>query len=167
MQKGSLRLKLALAFMLPSTLSIAADSQIEFERYLKNGQTVLSELKLENPNTDFIDSLITAMLEDAKPVLRAYGEKHAQCAEQLAKLIELFPEINTWSAQKIRSDIEAAAALPQAEGCYPARDIIAHPAIARAMARQGIPTGKGIRLIREMNEAIEHMQEIQTELQQL
>jgi hypothetical protein len=135
------------------------------ERYLGKARGVLNQLALGNPNRDIINEEITAMIDLAKPVLRAYAGVRPQCQQQLERVIELLPEVETWSPQEIRKQIEAAQGLPQAEGCYPARDIIAHPAIVRAIVRQGIDPSRQGRLAREMDEAIEHMEEIRHLLQ--
>jgi hypothetical protein len=136
------------------------------EKFLDGAQTVITELELEAPNADTVVTIITAILNHAKPVVSAYSEQHLQCTDQLRRMVELYPEIETWSSQQIRRDIEGGAALPQAQGCYPARDIVAHPAIVRAVSRNGIPPAQKPRLIREMNEAIEHMEQISADLGQ-
>lgn len=169
MATGPFCAKIGLISGLTFSPSFAMASDVptaEIEHFLEGARAVVTELGLEAPNAESIVSTITGILADAKPVATAYGQKHAQCAEQLARLIELFPDIDTWSAQQIRRDIEAGAALPQAEGCYPARDIVAHPSIVRALARLGIQPSQRARLTREMNEAIEHMAEISEELGQ-
>lgn len=139
--------------------------QEAIEKYLEKGRLVLNQLALGNPDSAIIDDEITAMLELTKPVLQAYGEVRPQCQEQLAVVSELLPEINTWEPLEIRRRIEAAQGLPQAQGCYPARDVVAHPAIVRAMVRRGIEPAQQVRLVREMDEAIEHMEEIGALLQ--
>jgi len=147
-----------------AALAKSPEPRDSIEEFLRDGRAVVAELEKPTPNLDGIVVTISAMLESAKPVVVAYGEKHSQCAEQLAKMLELYPQIDTWTAQEIRRGIEAANALPAAEGCYPARDIVAHPAIVRALIRAGLQPEQTPRLIREMNEALEHMQEISNEL---
>ena len=131
------------------------------ERYLESGRTVLNQLALGNPDSLLIEDEISKMLELTKPVLAAYGEVRPSCKEQLTVISDLLPEINTWEPLEIRRRIEAAQGLPQAQGCYPARDVVAHPAIVRAIVRRGIDPSQQVRLAREMGEAIEHMEEIE------
>ncbi len=130
------------------------------DQYLGKARGVLNQLALGSPDRNLIDGEITAMLDLAKPVLKAYVGIRPQCQLQLERVLELMPELETWGPQEIRKQIEAAQGLPQAEGCYPARDIIAHPAIVRALVRQGIDPSRQARLAREMDEAVEHMEEI-------
>ena len=78
-------------------------------------------------------------------------------------MIELYPQIDTWTATEIRRNIETGASLPSARGCYAGRDVIAHPAITRAIARGGVTADNQARLRAEMAEAIEHMTEIRAE----
>lgn len=130
------------------------------QRYLASGQDIVTLLGTANPSSTAVVSTIDNMLEEAKPVLTFYSQKHTQCAAQVSKILELYPQIATWTAAEIRTKIEGAAALPPAEGCYPGRDVIAHPAIVRALARPGIAPDQKARLIREMKEAIKHMEEI-------
>ena len=134
--------------------------QEAIEHYLEKGRTVLNQLALGSPDTVLIQDEITLMLELTKPVLTAYGQVRPQCQEQLAMISDLLPEINSWEPLEIRRRIEAAQGLPQAQGCYPARDVVAHPAIVRAIVRRGIDPSQQVRLVREMNEAVEHMEEI-------
>lgn len=140
-----------------------ADAPQTIESYLQRAHLVVDELTLEQPNASAIVSNIDAMLEDAKPVVIAFGVKHGQCANQMDRVIELYPEIANWTAQEIRRNIEGAGMLPPAEGCYAARDIVAHPAIVRALSRSGIQSNQRQRLTNEMKEAIEHMEEIAAE----
>lgn len=136
------------------------------EQYLENGRAVLNQLAREHPDAAKIEVDISVMIELTKPVLEAYAGLKPQCQQQLEKVLELLPEIDTWEPQEIRRQIEAAQGLPPAQGCYAARDIVAHPAIVRAIVRRG---GSGptqqMRLAREMDEAMEHMEEIRTLLQ--
>ena len=146
-----------------ATAALAEPPTAAVEAYMAGSQVIVAELNKSEPNVGTITTTITAMLEHAKPVVFAFGEKHTQCAEQLARMIELYPQIEIWSAAEIRRNIEAGSQLPRAEGCYAARDVVAHPAIVRAITRAGV-LGQQARLLREMNEAIEHMQEISTDL---
>jgi hypothetical protein len=141
------------AVLLSPSLAFGEVPTEAIEKFLDGAQTVITELELDAPNAETIVTIITAILNHAKPVALAYSSQHQQCAEQLERMIELYPEIDAWRAQQIRRDIERGAALPQAEGCYPARDIVAHPAIVRAVSRSGIPPAQKPRLIRKMNEA--------------
>jgi hypothetical protein len=134
------------------------------DRYLAHAEAIVDSLRQGNPDSAAIDASITTMLDEAQPVVTAYGELHTQCVQQLNQLLELYPQIETWTAQEIRRNIEAGQALPAAEGCYPARDVVAHPAIVRTFARAGIDATQHTRLLREMNEAVEHMEEIAAEL---
>lgn len=133
---------------------------VSMERYLETGRDVLNELARGAPDSAKIEADISAMIDLTKPVLAAYSELKPQCQQQLDKVIELLPEIELWSPQEIRHQIEAAQGLPQAQGCYAARDIVAHPAIVRAFVRQGFDSSQQVRLAHEMDEAIEHMEEI-------
>ena len=142
----------------PSTARESADA------FLQKATEVSSELQRDNPNESAIIDNITAMLEDAIPVIHAFAAMNPQCAEQLNRVIELYPNINSWTAREIRLNIEAAQALPAAEGCYPARDIVAHPAIVRVLSRAEITSAVSVKLSRELAEAIEHMTEIRDTL---
>lgn len=157
---------LVFPLVLSSSLALATPPTEAIQHFLQDAHGVVAELQLDNPNAESIVTVITEMLEDAKLVVAAFGEKHTQCAAQLARIIELYPEIDVWPAQQIRRDIEGGRALPAAEGCYPARDVVAHPAIVRAFARIGISSSQRVRLVNEMNEAIEHMEEILADLAQ-
>ena len=141
----------------------SVSDQVQF--YLASGRAVVTLLGTDNPSSATVVSTIDGMLASAKPVITFYGQKHPQCADQMNAIIELFPKIATWSAAEIRSNIESAAALPQAVGCYAGRDVIAHPSIVRSLARPGIAANQKARLIREMNEGIEHMEEIGREVE--
>lgn len=144
--------------------AFAGDARDAADAFLTRADQVLAELQKADPSEQFVTSTIDAMLDDAAPVVTSYGELHTQCAAQLAKVIELYPQINLWTAQEIRRNIEGAQALPQADGCYPARDIVAHPAIVRVLSRTEITAASAPRLVREMNEAVEHMEEIRATL---
>jgi hypothetical protein len=160
----STKLGLLAGLTVTSSLARAEVPSAAIESYLRGAQSVVAELRQEQPNAEMIATAITAILEDAKAISSAYAAKHTQCAEQIAEMINLYPAIDSWQAQQIRRDIEAATALPSAEGCYPARDIVAHPAIVRAIARQGIQAAQRSRLAHEMAEAIEHAEEIAADL---
>lgn len=147
-----------------SLLAIADAPHQSIQNYLNLGQQVIAELNQRTPNADTIIENITQMLEEAKPAVAAFANKNTQCKEQLTHMLNLYPEIDRWSAQEIRRNIEAARSLPQAEGCYAARDIVAHPAIVRAIARTNLSSVPSHRLIHEIDEAIEHMQEIASSL---
>ncbi len=147
-----------------SSIASAEVPMDEMTRYLANAQAIVDQLQSDGPDSTLVADAVTEMLELAKPVLIAFGERHTQCIAQLAKVVELYPEIDQWSAPDIRRNIEAAGSLPRASGCYPARDVIAHPAIVRAFARLGLQTSDRQGLLAEINEGIEHMQEIQQQL---
>lgn len=159
--------------LLPAAVLLAGMAAAEEENsisdhvqlYLASGRGIVTLLGTENPSSATIVSTVDGMLENAKPVLVQYGKKHPQCAAQVAKIIEFYPQIATWTAAEIRSNIEGAAALPPAEGCYAGRDVIAHPSIVRALARPGIAANQRARLIREIKEGIEHMEEIGREFE--
>lgn len=151
---------------LSSSWACAAAPTESITRYLAAAHAIVADLGHDAPNAQSIAASITDMLNDAKPVVTAYADRHTQCTAQLQRVLALYPEIDSWTGPQIRRDIEGGAALPPAEGCYPARDIIAHPAIVRAFARLGIQPEQRARLIREMNEAIEHMDDISIELTQ-
>ena len=138
----------------------------EIAAYLQSARAIVASLEANRPDSVEIAVSITAMLENAKPVLVAFSEKHTQCATQLSRVVELYDQIDSWTAQEIRRNIEGGGVLPPAEGCYPARDVVAHPAIVRALARLGIQPAQHSRLIREMSEAIEHMEGISVDLRQ-
>lgn len=152
--------------LLLSPLALAEAPKAEADQYLEKAQAVVADLTTDGPNADEIVQTITDMLELAKPVITHWGTLHSQCAAQLAKVIELYPEIDAWTPQEIRRNIETGASLPQARGCYAGRDVIAHPAITRALAREGITADIQARLRAEMAEAIEHMTEIRAEFGQ-
>jgi hypothetical protein len=138
------------------------DAKAAAQSYLTHGQAIVDTVSSDTPDYPGALIQIDQMLEDAKPVAQAFASLHSQCADQVAKMIELYPQINTWTAIEIRRNIEAGDALPPADGCYAVRDIVAHPAITRALIRAGNPQPQ--RLLREMAEGIEHMQEIAGEL---
>lgn len=146
--------------------AVAATLAQNIDSYLDRARGVVTELAQPTPSDTAIVESIDVMLNLAREVLQAYGVAHPQCATQLARVLELYPEIEAWTAQEIRMNIEVGRALPQGSGCYPARDIIAHPSIVRALARSGISATPAARLTAEMNEAIEHMEEIRDELVQ-
>ena len=75
-------------------------------------------------------------------------------------MLDVYLGINVWNAKESRKYIEAGTALPQAKGCYPARDIVAHPAIVTALARVPIDLGLRRKMIAEMNEATAPMEKI-------
>ena len=127
--------------------------------YLANSQTIVDQIKSTSFDSQVIVSSIDSMLNEVSPVLQAYSAVFPLCKEQLDKVIELLPQIETWTAQEIRTNIEAGKALPATNGnCYPARDVVAHPAIVRALVKTG--GASATRLLREINEAIEHMTDI-------
>jgi hypothetical protein len=150
--------------LLSPSLALAdnGDAKAAAQSYLQGGQGIVDTLNSAAPDYAAVLTGIDQMLENAKPVARAFAVLHPQCADQIAALIDLYPQINTWTALQIRNQIEIGDALPAADGCYAARDIVAHPAITRALIRAGNPQPR--RLLREMNEGIEHMQEIAGEL---
>lgn len=156
---------LILSLALAASPALAGTPKQAAADYLEKARTVAAALDEVTPDATLIADTITALLEDAKPVVAEYGVLHAQCAEQLAALIALYPDIDTWSPSRIRRDVEVGQALPQAQGCYPARDVVAHPAIVRAYARSGITPDLRARVKRELDEAIEHMEEIAAELE--
>lgn len=158
------RLSSILFLFAMSTPAAANSAREAAENYLNGARAVVTELNQEQPRGEWIASKITEILDYAKPVTQAFANMHSQCKEQLDQLLLLYPTIESWSALEIRRNIEAGLALPAAEGCYPARDIIAHPAIVRSIAINGIQESQKTRLIREMDEAIEHMEEIATDL---
>ena len=150
--------------LLFAPLSLAGEAPTaEADQYLETANAVVASLNTDGPNAEEIVSSITDMLELAKPVITHWGVLHSQCAEQLAKVIELYPQIDTWTPAEIRRNIETGASLPSARGCYAGRDVIAHPAITRAIARDGITADNQARLRAEMAEAIEHMTNIRAE----
>ncbi|MCX6125741.1 MAG: hypothetical protein NTV34_13495 [Proteobacteria bacterium] len=155
---------LALALSNASFGTDRATAHQSADAFLQKAAAVSSELHQENPNENAIIESITAMLEDAIPVIHAFAAMNPQCAEQLNRVIQLYPEISGWTAREIRLNIEAAQALPAAEGCYPARDIVAHPAIVRAMSRAEITAAVAAKQSRELAEAIEHMTAIRDTL---
>lgn len=154
---------LSMAFA-PLAVADDHDAATGAAAFLAAADTVVAEIAAATPDVAFIDVTITSMLASAQPVISAFGVKYTQCAEQLAKVIALYPDINVWTPQEIRTKIEAGQALPPAQGCYPARDIVAHPAITRALVRPGFDPALRPRLGREMNEAIEHMAGIVADL---
>ncbi|MBC7765763.1 MAG: hypothetical protein H7Y41_04680, partial [Hyphomonadaceae bacterium] len=81
----------------------------EIGDFLAKGQAIVVSLEDGSADSAVIVSEIDAMLELAKPVVTAYGEVHTQCAAQLARVIELYPEIAVWTPQEIRQNIEGAA----------------------------------------------------------
>jgi|GEM_PF-1658281 len=133
------------------------------EEFLARAALFQEEIQKATPSSELIQNEITEMLESARQILPAWAEVHTQCAAQLAKVVELYPQIDVWTPQEIRRNIEGAIALPPAEGCYPGRDVVAHPAIVRALVRSGSIGEQRSRLAREMDEAIEHMEEIAAE----
>lgn len=147
-----------------SQIALADNARSSADAFLQNSDFVLAELGNANPSEENISAYIDEMLHHAIPVIRAYSEQHPQCETQLNKVIELYPEINVWTPQEIRRNIEGAQALPAAEGCYPARDIVAHPAIVRALSRTEITEALNFRITRELQEAVEHMEEIKAGL---
>ena len=165
-QPPSSRRLLTVSFLLALASSPAAASTLEesIDAYLAAADDVGASLRSTNPDESLIVSKIDTMLTEAIPVLQAFSTVHIQCAEQLNKVIELYPEIATWSALQIRNNIEGAAALPRARGCYPARDVVAHPAIVRANARSAIALPQREGLLAELNEAVEHMTQLKVEL---
>jgi hypothetical protein len=146
----------ALAFENPVAKKLAED-------FLVRAAFVQEEIQKPTASPELIQSEITEMLENARYILPAWSEIHTQCTAQLAKVIELYPQIAVWTPQEIRQNIEGAIALPPAEGCYPGRDVVAHPAIVRALVAGGVVPEQRGRLLREMGEAIEHMEEIAAE----
>lgn len=155
----------AVPFLLLTPTAFADQTPQEAARaYLESAHTVLDEVQKTAADANLVIAEIDALLENAKPVITAWAGTHTQCAEQVAKVIELYPEINVWTPTEIRQKIEGGQALPAAEGCYAGRDVVAHPAITRALVRTGITAQSVTRLTREMNEAVEHMEEIATEI---
>jgi predicted outer membrane protein len=154
------------SFSLFASASAFAETPKEaIENFIAKGQSVMEELDQEAPSAEAIETSINEMLESAKPVLVAYSEKNAGCKEQLDKIIELYPEIDTMTPKEIKKNIEGGAALPEGgDECYAARDIIAHPAIVRATVRLGMENAKVAKLKKEMEEALEHAEEIGAEL---
>jgi hypothetical protein len=150
--------------LLCPTLALADNdaAKAAAQSYLQEGQAIVDNFNSAAPDYSAALTGLDQMLENAKPVAQAFATLHPQCADQIAAMLDLYPQINTWSAVEIRRQIEAGDGLPPADGCYAARDIVAHPAITRALIRAGSP--KPSRLVREMGEGIEHMQEIQGEL---
>lgn len=157
-------LSASLLSLLVVPLALAGETPAEkADQYLEKANAVVEALNTDGPDAEVIAETVTALLEDAKPVITHWATLHTQCAEQIAKVIELYPEIDAWTPQEIRRNIETGASLPQARGCYAGRDVIAHPAITRAIARSGITAENQVQLRREMAEAIEHMTEIKNE----
>jgi hypothetical protein len=157
---------LALGLNLISSASYAQSDVFQaVDDYLSNGRLVLNELARGKPEANAIEQGIDNMLQLAIPVIGAFASVKPQCQKQLDRMIELFPEIDQWSAQDIRLKIEAAQGLPAAEGCYAARDVVAHPAIVRALVRKGFSPDQQLRLVREMDEAMEHMEELRLVIQ--
>ncbi len=159
--------QLTLAGLLTSQKLFAADAPLaeSIRSYLVLAESVLSQLEAEGGgDAPLIVNTIDALLDEAKPVVLAYGAKYTQCSEQLTALVNLYPSLAQWSAQEIRQNVEVGKALPSAKGCYPARDIVAHPAIVRVLAREGLDPEKSKELIEEMREAVEHMEEIGQDL---
>lgn len=157
-------LSASLLSLLVAPLALADETPADkADQYLEKANAVVEALNTDGPNAEEIALTITALLEDAKPVITHWATLHTQCTEQLAKVIELYPMIDAWTPQEIRRNIESGAALPSARGCYAGRDVIAHPAITRAIARTGITAENQAQLRREMAEAIEHMTEIKAE----
>ncbi|MGE0174180.1 MAG: hypothetical protein AB7T49_15390 [Oligoflexales bacterium] len=151
--------------LLGSASSFAGTPSESIDEFIAKGNSVLEQLDQESPSSDTIVTTINEMLESAKPVLVAYGEKNPECKAQLDKVIELYPEIDTWTAKEIKKNIEGGKVLPEGpKTCYPPRDIIAHPAIVRATVRDGLENAKIQKLKKEMEEAIEHAEEIASEL---
>lgn len=157
-------LSASIVSLLVAPLALAGDSPAEkADAYIEKANAVVEALNTDGPDAEAIVLKITDLLEDAKTAITHWGTLHTQCVEQLAKVIELYPEIDTWTPQEIRRNIETGASLPQARGCYAGRDVVAHPAIVRAIARTGITAENQARLRAEMAEAIEHMTEIRAE----
>lgn len=149
-----------------ATLGFGATPAETAAKYLADAQAIVETLNTTTPDVQLIDANVTAMIDQIDPVIAAFSQMNSQCTEQLTQMLALRPEVNVWTAQEIRRNIEAGASLPKAEGCYAARDVVAHPAIVRALARAGIQDGQQTRLLREISEAIEHMEEIQATLGQ-
>ncbi len=149
----------------PSVLAQNTELSEATALYLQEAKAVVDKLPTPEKNQEIV-AHIDALLEAAKPVVTAFGQRHGQCQEQLEVLLNLYPQIASWSAAEIRQNIEVGKALPAARGCYAARDVIAHPAIVRVYARQAYDIEKAPGLIEEMQEAIEHMEELERELAQ-
>lgn len=143
-----------------SKATLASEASSSATMFLDHALMVSEELHKGNPDETTIVNLVTSMLTEAVPVIKAYIVLQPQCSDQLLKVINLYPSIEQWSAQEIRLNIEAAQALPAGENCYPARDIVAHPAIVRALSRTELTSATAKRLTYEIEEAIEHMKEI-------
>lgn len=143
----------------------ANDAKVAAANYLATGQSVIEHIQQDVVDLAQVELGINDMLEQTKAVLPAYAAQHQQCAQQLARLLELFPELEVWTAREIRQNIERGTVLPPAEGCYPGRDIVAHPAIVRRVLRdQGVRPELKPRLVAELDEAIEHMSAIAQDL---
>ncbi len=151
--------------LLPLTTAQASTASLEaaMDSYLNGANSIVVDLQQPDSNPEWVVSTITQMLDEARPVVTTFGQKYLQCEQQLAAMLDLYPQIDTWTPLQIRQNIERGTALPSASGCYAARDIIAHPAIVRAIAREGIAEASKRRLLQEMDEAIEHMEALRIE----
>lgn len=146
-------------FCLLASSFAVADSSSPVAMYLELAHTVVASIEAGNEPAAKNVSRIDELLEHAKPIVDLYARNHPACHDQLKRMVELYPEIAKWTPKEIRENIERAKALPEAVGCYPARDIVAHPAIVRALLQSTTVTSTS-RLVAEMNEAIEHAEEI-------
>ena len=134
--------------------------QAAHDAYLDFGEKIENELAKPIPSREQLIRDLDLMLEQSIPVVQAFAGFREVCTAQLNQLLLILPEIRAWSSEDIRINIEIGKALPKATGCYPARDIIAHPAIVRAFLLNTITRIDKKQLLDEMVEAIEHMQEI-------
>ena len=80
---------------------------------IKGGNVLLLDEPSNDLDVETLRALEDALLEFAKPVVTEFGSLHSQCAAQIQKVIELYPEIAVWSPEQIRRDIEGAQAGPR------------------------------------------------------
>jgi hypothetical protein len=149
----------------PVSLAQVGQTPIEaVNSYLDDTRAVIDEINLDVPNAQKIVSTIGQMLDLIPSINAKFTTLHPECKTQLDALNGLLPQVDVWSAVEIRRNVEAGVALPAGgQSCYPARDLVAHPAIVRALTRVQDPQTIRARLLREINEALEHGEEIAAE----
>ena len=137
------------------------------QSYLLHTHAVIDEINSQAPAAQVIAQHVGEMMALIPTIHGEYSVRHPGCKAQLVALDGFLPQLANMSAVDIRRNIEAGTALPPGSAdCYPARDIVAHPAIVRSLAVGQNPAAIRTRLLREINEALEHGGEIEAEFAQ-